>query len=124
MLDRGVARHEVHEQAESAVVAGADERVEVGERPERGGDIGVVGDVVAEVGERARVDRAEPDRVDAQGRIGPGHMVEVAEDAGEVPDAVAVRVGEGARIDLIEDGALPPSVAHGSDSRLAGAVAA
>ena len=88
------------------------ERVEVGERAELGGDVGVVGDVVAEVGERAGVDGAEPDRVDAQGGIGPAQVVEAPEDAGEVADAVAVRIGEAAWVDLVEDGALPPSVAH------------
>jgi len=39
---------------------------EIVERPELGGDARVVGDVVAEVGERARVDRAQPDRIHAQ----------------------------------------------------------
>ena len=80
-----------------------DQRVEVVERPELGRDARVVGDVVAEVGERARVDRAQPDRVHAQGGIGPAQVVEAAEDAGEVADAVAVRIGEGARVDLVED---------------------
>ena len=107
-----MARDEVHQQADSAFVAGTDQRVEVAERPELGGDAHVVGDVVAEVGERARVDRAQPDRVDAQGGIGPAQVVEVGEDAGQVPDAIAVRVGERARVDLVEDGSLPPSVAH------------
>ena len=49
MLDRGVARDEIHEEAQAARVAGRDQRVEVVERPVLGRDVGVVADVVAEV---------------------------------------------------------------------------
>ena len=61
MLDRGVARDQVEQQPQPARVAGGHERVEVGERPVLGRDIGEIGDVVAEVGERRWVDGGEPD---------------------------------------------------------------
>jgi hypothetical protein len=35
-------------------------------------------------------------------------VVELAGDAGEVADAVAVRVGERARVDLVDDRVTPP----------------
>ena len=72
MLDRGVARHEIEQEAQPARVAGLDQRVEVGQRPVLGRDVGVVADVVAEVVERRGIHRREPDGVDAEGRIGPG----------------------------------------------------
>ena len=43
-----------------------DQRVEVGEVAEERVDVAVVGDVVAEVGHRRRVERREPDGVDAE----------------------------------------------------------
>ena len=78
--------------------------VEVGERAEDRIDVAVVGDVVAEVGHGRGVEGRDPDGVDAEG----GEVVEAGEDAGEVADAVAVRVLKGARIDLIDDAVLPP----------------
>src|SRR4029079_8819871 len=67
----------------------------------------VVGDVVAEVLHRRRERRREPDSVDAK-RLRPAvEVVEPADEARQVADAVAVRVLERARIDLVED--LPPT---------------
>ena len=37
-------------------------------------------------------------------------MVELGHDAGQVADAVAVRVGVGAGVDLVKDAAVPPTV--------------
>ena len=47
---------------------------------------------------------------DSQMASTPSHaqVVEVAPDALEVADPVAVRVGEGAGVDLVDDGGLPP----------------
>jgi hypothetical protein len=50
VLDRRVARHEVHQQPQSARVRVVRQRGEVVERAEDRIDAGVVGDVVAEVG--------------------------------------------------------------------------
>jgi hypothetical protein len=64
----------------------------------------VVGDVVAEVHLGRRIHRRNPDGVDAE-------VLEIGQalgDAVQVADAIAVRVLEGAGIDLIEDGVLPP----------------
>ena len=67
-------------------------------------DAAVVADVVAPIVERRRVDGIQPDRVDAE----RAQIVEMRGDAVEVADAVAVRIGKRARIDLVEDRALPP----------------
>ena len=54
-------------------------------------------------------------RVDAQ----VAQVVELGGHAGEVADAVAVAVGEAARVDLVEDGLLPPlRRTHVSPARL------
>ena len=100
VLDGRMARHDVHEHLEVARMSGADERVEVIQRPEHGIDPGVVGHVVSEVGHRRRVDGREPEDVHAQ----PGQVIEARLDARKVPDAVPVVVLKGARIDLVDDG--------------------
>ena len=81
-----------------------DHGVEVGERAEDRVDVGVVGDVVAHVGHRRGEDRREPDRVDAE----VGDVGQPLGDAGEVADAVAVRVLERPRIDLVDHRSAPP----------------
>jgi hypothetical protein len=85
-------------------VAGGQEAVEVGEVTEDRVDGAVVADVVTEVGHGGAVDRRQPDRVGAQ----VDEMVEVAADAGQVADAVAVGVGERPRVDLVDDSTPPP----------------
>ena len=72
----------------------------VGERAEARVDVGVVGDVVAAVGHRRRVDRREPERVDAEAARG-GRAA--TRDAAQVAHPVAVGVLEGARVDLVDD---------------------
>ncbi len=81
-----------------------DQRVEVGQVAEQRVDVARVGDVVAVVDHRRRVERRQPQRVDAE-------QVQVAEpvpDAGQVADAVAVGVGEAAHVHLVEDRGPPP----------------
>ena len=50
MAVRGVVGDEVEDDAQIAHVRGVHEGVDVGQRAEQGVDVGVVGDVVAEVG--------------------------------------------------------------------------
>ena len=89
--------------------ASRDEPVGVGEAAEQRVHAGVVGHVVAEVRHRRGVEGRQPDRVDAErGRRAVVEVVEAGDDAGEVADAVAVGVGEAARVDLVDDGLLPP----------------
>ena len=75
-------------------------------------DPAVVGNVIAEVGHRRRIEGRKPDGVDAQRRgCSVVEVVEPARDAGEVADPVAVRVLEASRIDLVDHPALPPLAA-------------
>ena len=80
--------------------------VEVGQGAEDRVDVAVVGDVVAGVGLRGRVERRQPDRVDAE--LGQG--AQPGGDAGQVADAVAVGVGEGPRVHLVDHGRPAPVV--------------
>jgi hypothetical protein len=91
-------------------MAGRDETVHVLERAEDRIDVAVVGDVVAEVGHRRPVDRRQPHRVDPE----PRQVIDVPADAVDVTDAVAVRVRERSRVDLVDDAATPPGQRLGS----------
>jgi hypothetical protein len=112
VLDRRVAGDDVHEHPQPALVGGADERVHVVQRSEARVDVRVVGDVVAAVGERRRVDGRQPQRIGAEA----GDVLQPPGDAGEVALAVAVGVLKRARVDLVDDGVAPPrlggSVGH------------
>ena len=99
-----VVEDEVEDHPEPALVRGRDQPVEVVERPEHRIDRRVVGDVVADVEPRRRVDRRQPERIDPE-RL---EMVEMGEDARQVADPVTVAVGEAPRVDLVDDPALPP----------------
>ena len=91
-------------------VQGRDEGVEVVEAAQLGRDGAVVVDVVAAVGERRGVERAQPDGVDAE----PPQVVDAPDDAAQVADPVTVRVGEAARVDLVDDGLAPPGRVGGN----------
>ena len=88
--------------------------VEIVQRAEERMDADVVGNVVPEIGHRRRVDRRKPEGVDAE----PLEVIEPAEDAAEVADAVAVAVHEGPRVDLVDDPLLPPLVFLDHDTPL------
>ena len=115
MLVGGVVGHEVDDHPQVELVRAGDQRVGVGEVAEERVDVAVVGDVVAVVVLRRGVERRDPERVHAE-------VAEVGQprrDAGEVADAVAVRVGEGTDVDLVDDGVAPPALigAHVSHPR-------
>jgi hypothetical protein len=112
VLDRGMAGHQVEEHAQAALACARHEAVEVRQRAEDRVNVLVVGHVVAEVVHRRRVDRRKPEGIDAQ----PREMVEALLDPPQVAYAIAIRVLERARIDLVDDGVLPPH----EQARLAG----
>src|SRR5699024_8124787 len=62
------------------------------------------GDVVATVVLRGAVEGGEPHRIDAE----VSQVLQARGDARQVPDAVTVPVGEGARVDLVDHGITPP----------------
>jgi hypothetical protein len=87
-----------------ALVRGGDQVVGILQRAEARVDVGVVGDVIAPVGERRGVDGRQPDGIGAQ----IGDVVQALRDALQVPLPVAVGVLKGARIDLVDDRVAPP----------------
>ena len=101
-----VVDDQVHDEAHAPLVDVREQAVEVLERPEHGVDVVVVRDVVAVVGLRGGVDRRQPQDVHAQVL----QVVQLLSDAFEVTEAVPVGILEGARVDLVDDGALPPLV--------------
>jgi hypothetical protein len=108
MVVGGVVGDEVDDDLDVAAMGLLEQDVEVRERAELGGDVAVVGDVVAEVRHRRSIERRQPDRLDAQRLLrAVVEVIEVGGDAGQVADAIAVGVGEGAGVDLV-DGAAPP----------------
>ena len=58
---------------------------------------------------RGNKDRIQVDGVHAQVL----QIIQLSDDAGDVPDAVAVGIGKAAGVDLIDDPALPPVGAVG-----------
>ncbi len=105
VLVAGVVRDVVDEDPDAARVRLGDQLVEVSEGAEERVDIGVVGDVVAEVGHGGGVEGRDPDGIHAQ----PGEVVEPPGDARQIAGPVTVRVEEAPRVDLVHDGRLPPA---------------
>ena len=87
---------------------GGGHRVEIGHGAEARVHVAVVDHVVAAVGQVGRVERAQPDRVDAEIL----QVIHFLGDTGDVSQPVAVHVFEAARVDLVDDGLLPPIVTH------------
>ena len=113
VLAAGVVRDDVHEDPDAAVMGLRDQFVDVGQRAEPRVDGAVVGDVVAAVVERRGVEGRDPDRVDAQ----VGQVVQARDQPGDVAHPVAIAVGEGAWVDLVDDGVTPPVVGGGRHGR-------
>ena len=104
VLRAAVVGDDVHHDPDAEGARVADEGVELLEIAVVGLDVEVVGDVVPVVGLRRRVARVEPDRIDAE----IGEVGQAAADAGEVADAVVVRVRERPHVQLVDDRSLPP----------------
>ena len=109
MLVRTVIGHQIEHEPQPARLHLREHGVEVGHRAEVGHDRAIVGDVVAVVCVGRLEDRTHPDHVDAELL----QVVELARDAAEVADAVTVAVLEAARINLVDDGVLPPALVGG-----------
>ncbi len=104
MTVRAVVGDDVDDHLDGAPVQSRDQGVELFERPDGRVDVAVVVDVVSAVDECRRIERAQPHRVDAE----PVEVIDAGDDALEIADAVAVRVGEAPRIDLVDGRVAPP----------------
>ena len=100
-----VVGHEIDQHAHPAIGGLRHQPIEIIDRAEVRIDIGVIGDVVAPVRVRGGVDRTEPDAVDAE----PRQVVEMRDHPSEVAVSGPRRVGEGTRIDLVQDAVAPPT---------------
>jgi hypothetical protein len=106
VLVGGVVDHQVRDHAHAAVVGRADQFDDVAERAQPRVDAVEVGDVVAVVLVRRRVEGHQPDARDTQ----PVQVVDLLDQAAEVAAAVAVAVGVGLDVQAVDDGVLPPQV--------------
>ena len=101
---------QVDDDADACLVEVGDEGVEVLQGAVLGGQIEVVRDVVAGVDLGRGVEGREPHGVHTEGH----QVVDMLPDPLDITDPVAVGVGEGARVDLVDDGITPPGVDVGT----------
>ena len=104
MAVAAVVGHEIDQHPQAVVVGAGNERVRLLESAEVRMDIAIVADVVPTVGQRGRIPRADPERIDAE----LGEVGQSVDDAEDVSGAIVIVVGERPRIDLVNDGAAPP----------------
>ncbi len=118
VLVGGVVGDEVHDDPQAQRVGVADQRVRVQQGAEHRVHRPVVGHVVAGVGLRGGVERREPDGVHAE----VAQVGQTAADAGQVAHAVAVGVGETARVHLVDDRVPPPASVRAGTGLVSGGV--
>jgi len=80
------------------------EPVEIGKRAKDRINVAVVGNVITKIRHWGREDGRNPQRVDAE----VNQIVQPCKDAGQVANAVIVRVLKRTRIHFIDNPALPP----------------
>jgi len=102
----GVIQHQVQNDADAAPVRLGRQPVEVLQRAETRVHGGVIADIVTEISIGRGIERGKPDGVNAK----LGKVIETRRDAGQVAEAVAVAVSEGARVDLVDDAVAPPEI--------------
>ena len=105
---RAVVYDQIHNDMLIPLFGLCKEAVHVLHCAEAGVNIVVIGDIISLVGQRGPVDRREPDYVHPQ----VFEIVEFFDNAGDVSDAVAIRVVETLGIDLISDLVMPPLSFH------------
>jgi hypothetical protein len=103
-----VVGHEVEQNLKPPLMGLHEQIVEVCQRAEAWIDVAIVGDVVAEINHRRRVDGGDPDRVDPKA----DKIFEPPPDPREIADAVVVGVLKGTWVDLINHTHLPPERGH------------
>ena len=104
MLIRRVIHHEIHDDANAALLRFLLHAIKIGQRSVHGIDILVIGNVVAEINLRRRIAWRNPDGINAQ----TFQIIQFRRDAVEVANAIVVAVRETARIDLVKHRVLPP----------------
>ena len=116
VLVRGVVDHEIHQDPQAVLSRLLNQLHEVAARPVARVHAVEVADIVAVVPVRRRMERGEPDRIDAE-------VLEVLEPPNEpleVADAVAARVEERLHLEAIDHRVLVPAVFDHRAPRTAG----
>src|ERR1700691_130924 len=112
MVRGSMVENKIHDDANITLSCVVRQMIEVFQRSIHGVDIFVVGNVVPEINLRGGITWRNPNRVDAK-------ILQIAEsrvDAVEISDAVAIAVGEAARIEFVKDRILPPLMPFGIHS--------
>ena len=104
MLVRSVRIDLVDQYLEAEFMGPGDDCVEVFQRAEDRVDIAIIRYVVAEILHRRFEERRDPDRIRAKF----GDVRQALRDTRQVADAIAIRIHEAARIDLVDHRTLPP----------------
>src|SRR5215472_8140438 len=104
MLVRGVVDDQVDDDAYVALVRAGNDAAKIRQRAVVGVDAAIIGNVVAVVAPWRRVERQQPDRVDAEA----GDVIELLQQAGKIADPVVVRVEKRFDVKLIDDRVLVP----------------
>ena len=112
MLVRGMVHHQVHEHLHAPGVGFAEHPAEDLQVAVVRMDVPVVGDVVAEIRVGRGIERREPDRVRTQAF----DVIQLAQNAPQIPDAVSVPIAEAPGPDLIHDHLLVPLLFFHTDS--------
>jgi hypothetical protein len=102
-----VVEHQVDDHPDAAVLRRTQEVDEVAQAAEPRIDTEVVGDVIAVVAPGRGVEGHQPEAGDPE----PRQVVDLADQAAEVTDPVAVAVEVGLDVEAIDHGVLPPQVA-------------
>ncbi len=105
MLVGGMIDHQLGDDTDGAAVRFAQEHFEVFQRAVVEMNVGVIGDIVAIVAQRRRIERQEPERRDTQVL----QIIELFRKADEIADAVAVAVAKSAHMGFVNHRFLVPA---------------
>ena len=104
VLGRRMVGHDVHDHLHAGGVGGCSHLVEVFERAQARVHVAVVRHIISAIDKGRRVERREPDGIDAKS----GQVIDLCRDARDVAKAVPVGIVEAARVHLVHYRLLPP----------------
>ncbi len=99
-----MVQNHFRDDAQSAPVRLAQKRFEIAERAIHRMNLEIIGDVVAVIAQRRRIERQQPDRRHAEVL----DVIQLLRQPAEIARAVAVRIVKGADVDFINDAGLIP----------------
>src|ERR1051325_2215 len=110
MLIGSMVGNEIQDQLDFPRMRFPNQEIEVVQSAEQRMNPDVIRHIVAEVLHRRRIDRREPNRIDAE----PAQIIEPCDQATQIAHAVAIAVHERAWVDLVDNAALPPQIGGGA----------